>query len=553
MANTEHDEIDRLYGLLIELRADSLSEEHRTELNHMLQESPALRTVAADFLMDEASLIHELRTNECRDLFQDSGMAAGMSSELLAFSSSASPSSRTEKSGSLTSRSRAKWYAVICVATALGFAWGLLTRNVSDSQTKDVDGDVAADWKPEPQKPVVCATLTLDSQCEWETPLSLGDHFHAGRYTLNRGVAGLHLTDGSKLYFEGPAGFEIRTSRHVILTSGRVLAEVSEEAVGFRLETPTTSVVDVGTAFEVSVDSGGASELEVIEGAVTLLPSDSSIGVNPPLIFSGDVRRIDGTDSSVTGKSPKDGFRKRLDTLLESQAKEELIAFEGFDGNDSDDAYIRSGHGWKTPWLRGWFGEDPASVVVRKGRNIDAPIWLPEPSESYVVCPTGSVSRRLLEHPIDTTLEQTYYLSFLLRRRAVSNVNQRESGSGLRLSHVDERDTGCGVCIDWRQHLTTWSGDQRWRGELEMENDRSFLIVLRISCHQDEPDRVHAISFPADSLPLVVAPDEWHSYCKPHHMDEPLGMISLWSGQSAVSLVDEIRVGTSWRSVVPVR
>lgn len=561
-----HPSLDTLYALLLELRADSLSTAQQAELNQLLANDAALREAAVDFLMDEASLIHELRTDECRELFQDSGMVAGLS----ATPSSAQPSAAqrspaatptapvTSSTASVTAPtalappSRVRWYALMCAATALGFAWGMVTRGVPETQPAG-EQITQPDPPPAAERPPVCATLTLDAGCEWESAVALGAHFYPGTYQLNHGVAGLHLTDGTRLFVEGPACFEIRTSRYIVLTSGHVLAEVSEEAVGFRLETPTTSVVDVGTAFEVSVDSAGSSELEVIEGAVTLLPGDSAVDVNPPLIFSGDVRTIAGTDSAVTGKQPQTGFRRRLDALLQSRPDTELIAFDGFDSASGDDGYINSGTGWKSPWLLGWNGRQPASVVLREGRNIDAPLWLPPPSASYVVCPTGSVSRRLLAAPLDMSVDQTYYISFLLRTRGVGIVNQRQTGSGLRISSSAHRDTGFGVCIDWQQHLTTWSGDQRWRGELLMENDRSFLIVLRITASADEPDRVHALSFPADSLPSVVEPEHWQSWCTPHAVDRQLDTISLWSGQSAVSLVDELRVGTSWPSVVPVR
>lgn len=553
MAHPDPQQLDRLYELLLELRQESLPEADREELNQLLREDPRLRDAAADFLLDEASLIHELRTNECRELFQDSGMTAGVDelSAAVADQTTVSPAPPPQTQSQTSSRSRVRWYAVICAAAALGFVWGMVSRDNTATPTTP-DTQIAAEDRPVTE-PIVCGTLTLDADCQWSSPLSLGDHLLAGHYVLQQGIAGLHLTDGSRLYVEGPAELEFRTSRYVVLKSGRVVAEVSEEAVGFRLETPTTSVVDVGTAFEVSVDAAGESELEVIEGAVTLLPTDSEVDVNPPLIFSGDVRKIDGTDSSITGKTPQAGFRSRLDSLLQSQPETQLIAYDGFDTADAREGYINGGHGWQTPWQQGWQANRPASVVLRKGRNIDAPIWLPEPSEGYVVCPTGSVSRRLLESPLDLAVDQNYYISFLLRTRPVGNVNQRQTGSGLRISSSADRDTGFGVCIDWQQHLTTWSGEQRWRGELTMEDDRSFLIVLRITASVDQPDAVHAISFPADSLPSVVEPQQWQSWCQPHAVDKPLDMISLWSGQSAVSLVDEIRIGTTWQSVVPVR
>ena len=63
------------------------------------------------------------------------------------------------------------------------------------------------------------------------------------------GVAEITFQSGARLLLEGPAEVELVDGTRGILYKGRALMKVPEQARGFSLNTPTTSIIDLGTEF----------------------------------------------------------------------------------------------------------------------------------------------------------------------------------------------------------------------------------------------------------------------------------------------------------------
>jgi hypothetical protein len=86
--------------------------------------------------------------------------------------------------------------------------------------------------------------------------------------TISSGTMELELKTGVKLIVEGPADWSVDGRNSVSLRSGKLLAHVPTQAIGFTVETPTARIVDLGTEFGVEVSDRGEAEVHVIQGRV---------------------------------------------------------------------------------------------------------------------------------------------------------------------------------------------------------------------------------------------------------------------------------------------
>jgi hypothetical protein len=95
-----------------------------------------------------------------------------------------------------------------------------------------------------------------------------GTGIASGTLEVSRGLVRVDFSSGAQVAIEGPASLEIRDAMHVVVNRGIITAMVPERAVGFVIETEAARVVDLGTAFGISVDEDGRTDVCVFEGEV---------------------------------------------------------------------------------------------------------------------------------------------------------------------------------------------------------------------------------------------------------------------------------------------
>ena len=100
----------------------------------------------------------------------------------------------------------------------------------------------------------------------------------------------IRLVNGVEVILHAPADMTLVDAKSIQLRAGRLVARVPEEGIGFRVTTPNTDVVDLGTEFGVSVEENGSTEIHVAEGVV-VARSASSSGVVP--IVGHEAGRVD--------------------------------------------------------------------------------------------------------------------------------------------------------------------------------------------------------------------------------------------------------------------
>ena len=93
---------------------------------------------------------------------------------------------------------------------------------------------------------------------------------------LEVGLARLDFRNGATVTLQGPAEFEILSTDKCNPEQWNPHGVHTESAVGFEVLTPAMDVVDLGTAFGVSVGADGETDVCVFEGEVEVSLSDGA-------------------------------------------------------------------------------------------------------------------------------------------------------------------------------------------------------------------------------------------------------------------------------------
>ena len=178
------------------------------------------------------------------------------------------------------------------------------------------------------------ATIHTAHSARWgssDLPTREGARLSRGMLKLEEGLAVLRFDSGAEVSLEAPVELQLLDAMHCRIAHGTAVAHVPESATGFRVFTPSATVIDYGTRFAVSVDPhSGDTRTQVFEGLVDV--------ENPA---TGDrVSLKSGQRASVQGRQTgpvTEGFDERF------QSEQGLTSSPGSDVlrlETTKDAYI---------------------------------------------------------------------------------------------------------------------------------------------------------------------------------------------------------------------
>ncbi|MEY2599895.1 MAG: hypothetical protein RLZZ142_2154 [Verrucomicrobiota bacterium] len=133
--------------------------------------------------------------------------------------------------------------AAVAVLVGVGVVWGGRWGNFGESYATVVECPGVEQWR-------------------------VGKRLRGGRYAIGAGTVDLVTSRGARVVIEAPAEFRFESEQRLILSRGRLSAEVPPAAKGFTVVTRSGDAVDLGTRFGVDVPSKGAAEVHVFEGEV---------------------------------------------------------------------------------------------------------------------------------------------------------------------------------------------------------------------------------------------------------------------------------------------
>jgi hypothetical protein len=224
---------------------------------------------------------------------------------------------------------------------------------------------------------------------------------------IDRGRIEILYDNGVQFLVQGPADLTFLEEQRVAATSGKLVARVSPEAVGFKITTPHAVVIDRGTAFGVTIDPQRQTDVVVYEGMVDLALDKSELRKGPRLAAGealrirrdGQMGRIASVASdlflpppTLTDLAPSRGrlIASVTDNLKSSQtAKYYRVMSQGF--REDCQAFVDRHHQWNgvddrgiPPFLEGGdyvmtFNDDKVNAELRIA------VTLARPTRLYVL------------------------------------------------------------------------------------------------------------------------------------------------------------------------
>jgi ferric-dicitrate binding protein FerR (iron transport regulator) len=149
---------------------------------------------------------------------------------------------------------------------ALRPIWGALAATVLVAASIALMSYVAS------SRPAYVGTLTEATAARWGAApanIAVGTFLEDNQaLELLSGTAVITFSNGARLYFEGPTSLQLNSPKDVRLTRGHVAAKIPRPAVGFTVHSALADFVDLGTAFELTLEAEKTFQLHVFEGLV---------------------------------------------------------------------------------------------------------------------------------------------------------------------------------------------------------------------------------------------------------------------------------------------
>ncbi len=234
MSDPANDTLHELNELAGALREGVITNEQVARLDQLLADSPVAMEAFSDLLL----IVTELRQN-------GAGFGRGVSATV----------PNPVVPGRRISRGAMRWALAAAAGLTLVAAWVWWSAHSGQEPTELVARIVRGSG----------AQLKANGSAVTGGLDRLG--LHVAQYELGAGILELEMGAGARLVIKAPARFGLPAPNRLLLLAGDVSASVPESAVGFRVDTPSASMIDLGTEFGVSVNEGG-SEIHVFKGEV---------------------------------------------------------------------------------------------------------------------------------------------------------------------------------------------------------------------------------------------------------------------------------------------
>ncbi len=160
----------------------------------------------------------------------------------------------------------------------------------------------------------------------------------SGPITLTSGVVKIEFDCGVKAVIEGPAYFEIQSAKRIVLNEGKLYAQVSNSGRGFRVDTPSSSIIDLGTEFGIHVQNDRSSNVHMVRGRATV----EARGANHPsggrLITEGQARRVRVSGVMDSIDIDRSGFIRDINSVTETYWRGEWLTVIFLPAQDTDQA-----------------------------------------------------------------------------------------------------------------------------------------------------------------------------------------------------------------------
>ena len=419
----------------------------------------------------------------------------------------------------------------------------------------------------------IVATLLLAEDCRWRTPPRVeGERLPTGPLGLKTGLLVIRFDGGAELVLQGDCSLVLLSAGGVQVDRGNVIVRASDEATGFRVETPSSELIDLGTEFSVSVGGNGETKLNVLEGEVSIRPLKNQVA-KPQLLGEGN-SVIVKTATSNPEKATHDNLR--FATVIRNanlRSRADLrFAYEGFFYDEGELPLSEStkGIGWQGPWRKrtieeGYRADQDTTDsldIVHGQMNVT---WGIRGGElGMLKMPAGfTVRLRKMTQSIKLDADEIYYISMMVREpdhsKRAPNERPRESVR-LTLRSSDAylgESVSFGVSHQLKPRIATGQG-VGFVSSSKAPTDQTTLWIGKIVARANGEDEVYFRIFGEDDELVSdelswAEPSQWHVVSRNLDLSASLDLVVLTSEGVAPRYIDELRIGPTWRSVAPLK
>jgi hypothetical protein len=162
------------------------------------------------------------------------------------------------------------------------------------------------------------AILTDSINPQWLKPecsVQIGARLSTTRepVILKQGIIKILYDNDIEVLIEGPAEYQIQSSKKISLKNGSLFAKVSLAGKGFSVITPQAKIVDLGTEFGVRSGGQDKTELHVFKGKTTLTATADKTAKNLGVI-SGQAREVGAAGGIKDIQLNKEVFVRLIDS-----------------------------------------------------------------------------------------------------------------------------------------------------------------------------------------------------------------------------------------------
>lgn len=437
--------------------------------------------------------------------------------------------------------------AALVVATSIAFFW---SSAMWQTRSNELAGYVA--------------TITQQADCQWGSGFSVADGNRLAPRTLElkQGRAVLNFDGGARMVLVGPAKISIESAAAARVSSGKVVVRAAEKGAGFRLTTPEGVVVDVGTEFMVSVGKAGATECHVLSGEVEWFPKNRDSEITE--LTEGEARRFDdGKETKVTAE--KTAFRDYLPPA-EAARPGELTARESFKYPKANISIhvANGGKGWRSAWRPAPNANGKWAAAIKL--NFDPPLPVPTgmkpaPKDARslkFIATHYSFRDRALPQPIDFGKDGLFYFSFLHQCGTPEVVTKHPAGYnrnaltfGLQNSakpNFRYADFSIGPIASPMIHLR----GARSTGGLPLKHGEIVFVVCKIVTSKAGLDQMFMKVYRQAEAVEPAETADWTVVSEALALDGIQDDMRFCCPPTGAGRLGELRLGTSWRAVVPM-
>lgn len=425
------------------------------------------------------------------------------------------------------------------------------------------------------------ATLLLAENCQWASAnASEGERLPKGNVILQSGLAVIRFDGGAEVVLQDDCSLDLLSAGSVQVNHGNIIVRATDQATGFRVQTPSSELIDLGTEFSVSVEQTGQTKLNVLEGEVSIRPRKFKTNQLSLLTQGNSVLVKDGSSPPTVTQHDSLRFASVIQKAELRSRPNLRYAYEGFfyDEGRLPLAASTAGTGWVGPWRK----RTPAEGYVAQqvaGNSLNQDIadslsivhgkmnvtWGVRGGQlGMLEMPAGKIVRlRQMKRSIDLSQDGVYYFSLMVYE---PDHSQRDPATlpkeRVRLTMRSEADyygeaLSFGIAGHSKPRILIGNGIG-FVSSAQTPFNQTTLWIGKIIARAEGIDEVYFRVFSEDEELFSdqwnwAEPAQWDVASRNLQLSAKLNLAVLTSEGISSRYIDELRIGPTWRSVAPLR